>query len=93
MTDVRKCKFVAGDVYVFSVDRACSGGMLFGIFDRIAGDRIFLEAFSAPGGGPSVGYDRILPPAYRFVREASCREIRDFCFNYGFDCGIRSLCG
>lgn len=73
--------FVPGRVYIFNSTSGGTGGEACGIFDKRAGDMIILETMT---------FDmkdflcrRRLPSRYRFVREATHEEVRDFAFNYG----------
>lgn len=85
MNRIHACNFVVGDVYAFATGlRGCN--LLFGIFDRRCGDRVMLEVLSS-AAGTAVHYGVPLPETYVFARPATRSEIRDFCFNYGFDCG------
>ena len=89
MDRIQACKLVVGEVYAFSVSL---GGCnpVYGIFDRLCGDRVVLEVFSSASEETSMSYGVLLPDSYLFVRPATSSEIRDFCFNYGFDCGMRT---
>lgn len=86
MNSIQAINFVAGEVYAFTTDPH-DINPLFGIFDRRSGDRVILEVVSASEDA-SVRYGVLLPETYLFVRPATRSEIRDFCFNYGFDCGM-----
>lgn len=81
--------FVAGEIYAFSRGPE-HDDVLLGIFDRMVDGRVMLEVASAvPDDGGLVRYDLMLPDEFCYVRHAVSGEIRDFCFNYGFDCGSR----
>lgn len=86
MNRVQACNLVVGEVYAFSTGPR-GRKLLYGIFDRRCGDRVMLEVASSTAEDASVRYDALLPETYLFVRLATRSEIRDFCFNYGFDCG------
>ena len=73
--------FISGELYLFHpTDRSCSArGSLFGIFDKIADDILYLESSSS-----DLIHFRLwhrLPSDYRYCRHASRTELRDYIFN------------
>ena len=73
--------FISGELYLFHpTDRSCSArGSLFGIFDKIADDILYLESSSS-----DLIHFRLwhrLPSGYRYCRHASRTELRDYIFD------------
>jgi len=90
MKTLKNYRLIPGRTYVFAENPTDSTGFIIGIFDRRCGGRVILEASSLQNRRSAIRYGPELPAAYAFVRPALSDEVRDFGFNYGYECGRRS---
>ncbi len=86
MTEISKCKFEAGRLYLFTVDQKqyrTDADALYGVYDSHNGNRIILETCSRDM--LNFHYYTPLPQRFGYAREADASEYRDFFFNAGWD--------
>lgn len=77
-------ELIPGEVYVFS-RRPDDEEIIIGILDIFDGRTAILEAAQFIGSSPKIMYCVRLTADYKLVRLARRDEIRDFCFNYGYE--------
>ena len=77
------CCFEIGELYLFHKSNPCCpwSGSLWGVFDHTRGRQIWLETSSRD----LLLFTRtlVLPPEYRFCRQATRSELRDYWYNLG----------
>lgn len=88
MDKVRDTQFKSGELYIFSVDDLrTDGNRMWGEVKSLKEGRI--ELAIASEDMKTFRKDVILlSKDYRFVREASRADIRDFYFNCGYECSL-----
>ncbi len=87
MDKVRDAQFKNGELYIFSVDDLrTDSNRMWGKVKSFKEGRIELAVASEDM--KTFRKNVILPNDYRFVREASRADIRDFYFNCGYECSL-----